>query len=129
MLALQTLEGPAALPPPDQSTALALADMGENRNQKPKTLPCKYCSKRFRSVQPTPHRFPHLVLVRLCFFFRAVLLTWVSFLQTTDALNMSKDMRGHILKRSLSPAAGIVVGRPLDDGKLPLTNSLSPMPS
>jgi hypothetical protein len=21
---------------------------GENRNQKPKTLPCKYCSKRFR---------------------------------------------------------------------------------
>ncbi|KAK1248687.1 hypothetical protein MKX08_006907 [Trichoderma sp. CBMAI-0020] len=51
MLALQTLEGPAGLPPPGQSTALGLADMGENRNQKPKTLPCKYCSKRFRRVE------------------------------------------------------------------------------
>ncbi|KAM0525723.1 hypothetical protein ACHAPE_000434 [Trichoderma viride] len=51
MLALQTLEGPAGLPPPGQSSALGLADMGENRNQKPKTLPCKYCSKRFRRVE------------------------------------------------------------------------------
>ena len=25
-------------------------DVGENRNQKPKTLPCKYCHKRFRLV-------------------------------------------------------------------------------
>ncbi|KAJ4861693.1 fungal specific transcription factor domain-containing protein [Trichoderma breve] len=51
MLPLQTIDGPAVLPPPDQSSALAIAEVGENRNQKPKTLPCKYCSKRFRRVE------------------------------------------------------------------------------
>ncbi|RFU81479.1 regulatory, partial [Trichoderma arundinaceum] len=51
MLPLQAIDGPAALPPSDQSGALAIADVGENRNQKPKTLPCKYCSKRFRRVE------------------------------------------------------------------------------
>ncbi|KAH6605739.1 hypothetical protein Trco_004892 [Trichoderma cornu-damae] len=51
MLPLQPIDGPASLPPPDQSSALAIADVGENRNQKPKTLPCKYCSKRFRRVE------------------------------------------------------------------------------
>ncbi|UKZ76574.1 hypothetical protein TrVFT333_004281 [Trichoderma virens FT-333] len=51
MLPLQAIDGPAVLPPPDQSSALAIAEVGENRNQKPKTLPCKYCSKRFRRVE------------------------------------------------------------------------------
>ncbi|KAL6818010.1 hypothetical protein J3E69DRAFT_358246 [Trichoderma sp. SZMC 28015] len=51
MLPLQTMDGPVVLPPPDQSSALAIAEVGENRNQKPKTLPCKYCSKRFRRVE------------------------------------------------------------------------------
>ncbi|PTB77813.1 hypothetical protein M440DRAFT_1438257 [Trichoderma longibrachiatum ATCC 18648] len=51
MLPLQAMDGPVALPPPNQPTALAIAEVGENRNQKPKTLPCKYCSKRFRRVE------------------------------------------------------------------------------
>lgn len=51
MLALQSIEAPSPHPmsgPPP----IVVADPGENRQQKPKTLPCKYCSKRFRSVFP-----------------------------------------------------------------------------
>ncbi|KAK2766384.1 C2H2 transcription factor [Colletotrichum kahawae] len=42
MLPLQSIEGQ----PPH-----AAGENGETRQQKPKTLPCKYCSKRFRRVE------------------------------------------------------------------------------
>ncbi|KAM3515516.1 hypothetical protein MY11210_000889 [Beauveria gryllotalpidicola] len=52
MLPIQTLEAQASHPPtathPD---AIATTESTENRNQKPKTLPCKYCSKHFRRVE------------------------------------------------------------------------------
>ena len=40
MQSVQTMEAPAV-------TAIADENV-ESRQQKPKTLPCKYCSKRFR---------------------------------------------------------------------------------
>ena len=43
MLPIQSIEAP-----PPSGTA---GDNGETRQQKPKALPCRYCSKRFRSVQ------------------------------------------------------------------------------
>ncbi|KAJ9151238.1 Transcriptional regulator ADR1 [Pleurostoma richardsiae] len=43
MLPIQSIEGP-----PAHTTA---EENGEPRQQKPKTLPCKYCSKRFRRVE------------------------------------------------------------------------------
>ncbi|KAM7215072.1 hypothetical protein V8F06_009526 [Rhypophila decipiens] len=43
MVPLQSIEAPA----PSGTTG----ENGETRHQKPKTLPCKYCSKRFRSVE------------------------------------------------------------------------------
>ncbi|CAM1501991.1 Fc.00g039750.m01.CDS01 [Cosmosporella sp. VM-42] len=49
MLALQSIEAPA--PHPMSAPAPLVGDSGENRQQKPKTLPCKYCSKRFRRVE------------------------------------------------------------------------------
>lgn len=57
MLPLQSLEAPAPHPPPSLPGPIVTADASENRNQKPKTLPCKYCSKRFRFVlQPTEYQ-------------------------------------------------------------------------
>ncbi|KAF6811918.1 hypothetical protein CMUS01_13172 [Colletotrichum musicola] len=46
MLPLQSIEGP-----PPHGASGAAGENGENRQQKPKTLPCKYCSKRFRRVE------------------------------------------------------------------------------
>jgi hypothetical protein len=46
MLSIPSMEGP-----PPHSTALAASAAGEIRQPKPKTLPCKYCSKRFRRVE------------------------------------------------------------------------------
>ncbi|KAK3316432.1 hypothetical protein B0H66DRAFT_576328 [Apodospora peruviana] len=43
MLPLQSIEAPAPSSIADEN--------GESRQQKPKTLPCKYCSKRFRRVE------------------------------------------------------------------------------
>ncbi|KAK3381664.1 hypothetical protein B0H63DRAFT_396902 [Podospora didyma] len=43
MLPLQSIEAPAPSHTADEN--------GEARHQKPKTLPCKYCSKRFRRVE------------------------------------------------------------------------------
>ncbi|KAK5661923.1 hypothetical protein OQA88_10033 [Cercophora sp. LCS_1] len=43
MLPLQSIEAPAPSSTADEN--------GEIRQQKPKTLPCKYCSKRFRRVE------------------------------------------------------------------------------
>ncbi|KAK4217221.1 hypothetical protein QBC37DRAFT_56910 [Rhypophila decipiens] len=43
MVPLQSIEAPAP-----SATA---GENGETRHQKPKTLPCKYCSKRFRRVE------------------------------------------------------------------------------
>ena len=40
MMPLQSIEASAAMGTADEN--------GEIRQQKPKTLPCKYCSKRFR---------------------------------------------------------------------------------
>ncbi|KAF4985244.1 hypothetical protein FDECE_16707 [Fusarium decemcellulare] len=51
MLAIQSMEGP---PPPRQlpgPPALVAPEPTEVRQPKPKTLPCKYCSKRFRRVE------------------------------------------------------------------------------
>ncbi|KAM3482059.1 hypothetical protein MY5147_000392 [Beauveria neobassiana] len=51
MLPIQALEAQASHPPPAaHSDAIVTTESTENRNQKPKTLPCKYCSKHFRSV-------------------------------------------------------------------------------
>ncbi|OHF00213.1 hypothetical protein CORC01_04402 [Colletotrichum orchidophilum] len=46
MLPLQSIEGPS----PHGGSGVA-GENGEARQQKPKTLPCKYCSKRFRRVE------------------------------------------------------------------------------
>ncbi|KFA52643.1 hypothetical protein S40293_05425 [Stachybotrys chartarum IBT 40293] len=46
MLPMQTLDGATA-----HSVGPLTADPGEIRQPKPKTLPCKYCSKRFRRVE------------------------------------------------------------------------------
>ena len=55
MLPLQSIE---TAPPP--STA---DENGEHRQQKPKTLPCQYCSKRFRSAHsPNLTRRPLCIL-------------------------------------------------------------------
>ncbi|KAK4443590.1 transcriptional regulator ADR1 [Podospora aff. communis PSN243] len=43
MMPLQSIEAPAPSSTADEN--------GEHRQQKPKTLPCKYCSKRFRRVE------------------------------------------------------------------------------
>ncbi|KAK0615734.1 hypothetical protein B0T17DRAFT_497401 [Bombardia bombarda] len=43
MLPLQSIEAPAPSSIADEN--------GESRHQKPKTLPCQYCSKRFRRVE------------------------------------------------------------------------------
>ncbi|XWW98683.1 hypothetical protein V2A60_006685 [Cordyceps javanica] len=52
MLPIQALEAPAPHPPPAALPgAIVTAENTENRNQKPKTLPCKYCSKHFRRVE------------------------------------------------------------------------------
>ncbi|KAF7553729.1 hypothetical protein G7046_g7019 [Stylonectria norvegica] len=51
MLALQSIEGPASHGLPGPPNPLVVAESGENRQPKPKTLPCKYCSKRFRRVE------------------------------------------------------------------------------
>ncbi|OAA51850.1 Transcription factor [Metarhizium rileyi] len=47
MLPIHALEG---APPLVQGTGLALGEAAQSRDPKPKTLPCKYCSKRFRFV-------------------------------------------------------------------------------
>ncbi|POR31490.1 Transcriptional regulator ADR1 [Tolypocladium paradoxum] len=43
-----SLEGSPPHPP---GAALVVAEPGQSRDQKPKTLPCKYCNKRFRRVE------------------------------------------------------------------------------
>ncbi|KAI7925577.1 hypothetical protein M0657_004150 [Pyricularia oryzae] len=43
MLPIQSIEAPTPSNTADEN--------GEGRQQKPKTLPCKYCSKRFRRVE------------------------------------------------------------------------------
>ncbi|KAH7319780.1 hypothetical protein B0I35DRAFT_450864 [Stachybotrys elegans] len=47
MLSMQTMESA----PTHSAGPLAAENGGEIRPQKPKTLPCKYCSKRFRRVE------------------------------------------------------------------------------
>ncbi|CAG9999011.1 unnamed protein product [Clonostachys byssicola] len=51
MLPIQSLNGGAPRPQGAQSAPLSAPDGGEPRQQKPKTLPCKYCNKRFRRVE------------------------------------------------------------------------------
>ncbi|KAM5346682.1 hypothetical protein ACJ41O_009687 [Fusarium nematophilum] len=50
MLAIQSMEGPAR-PLPGPPAPLVAPEPTEVRQPKPKTLPCKYCSKRFRRVE------------------------------------------------------------------------------
>ncbi|CEF76779.1 unnamed protein product [Fusarium graminearum] len=50
MLAIQSMEGPTR-PLPGPPPALVGPESTEVRQPKPKTLPCKYCSKRFRRVE------------------------------------------------------------------------------
>ena len=49
MLAIQSMEGPPR-PLPGPPPTLVGPESTEVRQPKPKTLPCKYCSKRFRFV-------------------------------------------------------------------------------
>lgn len=51
MLAIQSMEGPPPRALAGPSMPLVGPDHGEPRQPKPKTLPCKYCSKRFRRVE------------------------------------------------------------------------------
>ncbi|CAI0649310.1 unnamed protein product [Colletotrichum noveboracense] len=80
MLPLQSIEGQ----PPH-----AAGENGETRQQKPKTLPCKYCSKRF-----SLH----------CF---CILGVW----------SMSKGTKERTPKRSPLPVVGLAVGKRSDDGE------------
>jgi hypothetical protein len=50
MLAIQSMEGPPR-PLPGPPPPLVGPESTEVRQPKPKTLPCKYCSKRFRRVE------------------------------------------------------------------------------
>jgi uncharacterized Zn-finger protein len=50
MLAIQSMEGPPR-PLPGPPSTLVGPESTEVRQPKPKTLPCKYCSKRFRRVE------------------------------------------------------------------------------
>ncbi|KAI1025628.1 hypothetical protein LB503_006957 [Fusarium chuoi] len=50
MLAIQSMEGPPR-PLPGPPPPLVGPEPTEVRQPKPKTLPCKYCSKRFRRVE------------------------------------------------------------------------------
>lgn len=52
---------PPHAPPP----GLTAADSGQTRDQKPKTLPCKYCSKRFRLVDKTNAQRLYVTLLTL----------------------------------------------------------------
>ncbi|KAI1045469.1 hypothetical protein LB505_006327 [Fusarium chuoi] len=49
MLAIQSMEGPPR-PLPGPPPPLVGPEPTEVRQPKPKTLPCKYCSKRFRTA-------------------------------------------------------------------------------
>ncbi|RSL62458.1 hypothetical protein CEP54_005717 [Fusarium duplospermum] len=52
MLAIQSMEGPPPPRPlPGPPAPLVAPEPTEVRQPKPKTLPCKYCSKRFRRVE------------------------------------------------------------------------------
>ncbi|KAL1840888.1 hypothetical protein VTJ49DRAFT_7630 [Mycothermus thermophilus] len=52
MLPLQSIETSPPSNPPDEN--------GETRHQKPKVLPCKYCSKRFRDLLVRHEKLVHL---------------------------------------------------------------------
>lgn len=98
MLPLQSIEAP----PPGTAD-----ENGETRQQKPKTLPCKYCSKRFRLVatswaSPFVLRRSHIDLHCL-----AILGVW----------NMSRDMREPIPRKSPLLATGTDVEKHLDGGE------------
>jgi hypothetical protein len=99
MLPLQSIE---ASPPSNTAD-----ENGEIRQQKPKTLPCKYCSKRFRSVlrklAPSASSILHIDL-----HCPLILGVW----------SMSNDTREPIQRRNPLPAAGLAVGKHLDDGEL-----------
>ncbi|KAK7422277.1 hypothetical protein QQZ08_009583 [Neonectria magnoliae] len=59
MLAVQSMEGPPrSLGGP--AMPLISPDPGEPRQPKPKTLPCKYCSKRFRDLLVRHEKLVHL---------------------------------------------------------------------
>ncbi|KAK7413905.1 hypothetical protein QQX98_007246 [Neonectria punicea] len=59
MLAVQSMEGPPrSLGGP--TMPLISPDPGEPRQPKPKTLPCKYCSKRFRDLLVRHEKLVHL---------------------------------------------------------------------
>ncbi|EEY22000.1 conserved hypothetical protein [Verticillium alfalfae VaMs.102] len=47
----QSIEGQPSHMGPGLSPPAATAGENGERQQKPKTLPCKYCSKRFRRVE------------------------------------------------------------------------------
>ncbi|KAK9771540.1 hypothetical protein SCAR479_11744 [Seiridium cardinale] len=83
MQSIQSIEGPG-MPGADEAV--------EGRQQKPKTLPCKYCSKRFRPAHIN---------------------------NTPGAWSMSNGTRGHTLKKSPLLVVGPVAGRPLGAARVP----------
>lgn len=101
MMPLQSIEAPAPSSTADEN--------GEHRQQKPKTLPCKYCSKRFRSATPEPRPPPLLHISLHC---SLILGVW----------SMSRGTRELTPRKSPSRAAGFDAGRRLEDGELLVLN-------
>ena len=125
MLPLQSPDGSTPHPPGGPPGPLSASETGENRQQKPKTLPCKYCSKRFRSVQPPPFHDGLLYLYNrytrlynfLCLYQEHLLTPETSLGASTGGSSMSRDTRGHTQRKSRSSASGTVVERHLVDGE------------
>src|SRR5690606_29233663 len=74
---------------------------GETRHQKPKALPCKYCSKRFRSVPRHGNNPSACSILYIGLHYPLILGVW----------SMFRGTREPIPRKSPSPVAGLVVGR------------------
>lgn len=117
MLPIQSsLDGSPPRPSGGTGGPPAASEAGEGRHQKPKTLPCKYCSKRFRSVRLV--RLPNMNLLppHLSPAFLLSCLTRPLDARAGES-SMSRGTRGRTPRRSPSSASGIAAGRPLDVGE------------
>lgn len=96
--------------PTAPTVPFSAAEGGMDRLQKPKTLPCKYCNKRFRLVA---------ALI-------ALLSSPPANSRSPGESSMSRDTRGRTRRRSRSSASGTGVGRHLVDGKSCAPNRILP---
>lgn len=87
MLAIQSMEGPPR-PLPGPPPSLVGPEPAEARQPKPKTLPCKYCSKRFRSV---------ISLLRISYLrvYADWILEYVDVSSTYSAMSVLTPRRSH----------------------------------